>query len=103
MESGQKVKLRKSSCEIFLPSCFIITGYPICTPCDPKGIPIKDPIVVMCPQSPDWKPLHMFNRISETKYMCLECKDHLRTLAPGKDTNAIEHMKSLHYFKLPID
>ena len=35
--------------------------------------------------------------------MCLECKDHLRTLAPGKDTNAIEHMKSLHYIKLPID
>ena len=35
--------------------------------------------------------------------MCLECKDHLRILVPGKDTNAIEHMKSMHYIKLPID
>ena len=103
MESDRKVKLRKSSNDVMLPNCFVISGYPICMPCDAKGIPLKDPIVVMAPQSPDWKPLHMFNQVSATRYMCLECKDHLRTLVPGKDTNAIEHMKSMHYSKLPID
>ena len=74
MESDRKVKLRKSSNDVMLPNCFVISGYPICTPCDAKGIPLKDPIVVMAPQSPDWKPLHMFNQVSATRYMCLECK-----------------------------
>ena len=103
MEIARTVTLRKSGCEVELPNCFVMAGYPICTPCDAKGIPLKDPIVVMAPQPPGWKPLHMFNKISESRYMCLECKDHARTLAAGKDTNAIEHIKSMHYTKLPID
>jgi len=71
-------KHRNFSCEVLLPSCFVIIGYPTRMPCDPKGIPIKIPIVIMCPQSPDWKPFQLFNRLSETKYMCLECKERPR-------------------------
>ena len=57
----------------------------------------------MCPQSLDWKPFHLFNRLSGTKDMRLECKDRPRTLVAGKDTDATRHMKSWHYTKLPID
>jgi len=54
-------------------------------------------------QGPDWKPLHMFSKLFDSKCMCLECNDNVIKFVSGKDTNAIEHIKSYHNTKFPID
>jgi hypothetical protein len=46
--SGTKMKLEKGG-ELFIPTCFVITGYSICMPCNAKEIPINYPIVLISP------------------------------------------------------
>ena len=41
-----QMKMEKGG-ELIIPTCFVITGYSICMPCDVKRIPTNYPIVVI--------------------------------------------------------
>jgi hypothetical protein len=91
-----------------IPCCFVKVGEAPNIPLDTLGNPIGKPIYYESGEHLDsgWKPIHLFQILSTTRYWCFVCNDKDRALAPrdhGRvdDTNALNRIKSQHFDHLP--